>query len=414
MQEYTESLENRFQPTAKGKQIAGVLAIVGIVLLLIGIFTTQGEFRATKFWSSILYNNLYFTWIAISAAFFITAFGLGYSGWHTMIKRIPEAIGHYMFVGLPLILVIFFLGGKYVYEWTDPHVREIDGIIQAKSWWLNNTTFIIFSLIWIVSLCYFFWLVRKNSTSLDKTGDYKIFSKSLVLSAGFLFFFAVANSVSTWHWVMSTEPHWYSTLYAWYLFASALVSMVAVMTIVLALLKKAGYLPYVNLNHFHDLGKFLFAFSIFWTYLWFSQHMLIWYANIPEETIHFEYLYNNHGFLFWFSFVINFFVPLIVLMSRDAKRKVSTLLFVSVVILIGHWIDFFLMIRPGTEKFLSHHLKETHPEIGTVVMQIGLTEIGIALAFIGLFSFVIMWALGKANIVPLNHPFEKESLEHHI
>jgi len=408
MLERTESLENRYEISEKVKLFAGIAAIAGILLIIVGILTTQGELRATRFWSSLLYNNLFFTWIAICAAFFITAFGLGYSGWHTLVKRIPEAIGHYMFIGLPLILVIFFLGGHSIYEWTHDDIMAHDGIMQAKKWWLNSPTFVIFSLIWIISLCFMFWKVRQNSLKLDRTGDYKVFSKSLVLSAGFLFFFAVANSVSTWHWVMSTEPHWYSTLYAWYLFASALVSMFAVMVIILAFLKRSGYLPYVNINHFHDLGKFLFAFSIFWTYLWFSQHMLIWYANIPEETIHFEYLYKNHGFLFWFSFAINFFVPLIVLMSRDAKRNISTLLFVSVVILCGHWIDFFLMIRPGTEKLIGHELHET------VIMQIGLTEIGIAFAFIGLFAFVVLWALGRANIVPLNHPFERESIEHHI
>jgi len=238
----------------------------------------------------------------------------------------------------------------------------------------------------------------------------------LLLSAVFCFFFAVMNSVSTWHWVMSTEPHWYSTLYGWYLFASSLVSGIAVMTILLIFLKRAGYLPRVNANHFHDLGKFLFAFSIFWTYLWFSQHMLIWYANIPEETIHFDYLYKNHRFLFFFSLFLNFLMPLLVLMSRDAKRNLNTLLFISCVILVGHWIDFFLMIRPGADKYLTHKLHVDHTiEHDAIISQgIGLTEIGGALLFGGVFIFITLWALTKANIVPQNHPFEQESVEHHI
>lgn len=390
------------------KKWAGIIAIVGLALFIIGFLTGDKEATSMRFWTSLLFNNLFFMWIAIAAGFFITAFALGYSGWHTLIKRIPEAIGHFMLIGLPLMLVIFLGGKKHIYEWTHKDIVAHDGFLQAKSWWLNEPTFIGFTILWILGIGGFFLLVRKNSLKLDLDGHYKTFGKSFVLAAGFLFFFAVGNSVSTWHWVMSTEPHWYSTLYAWYLFASALVSMVAVMVITLALLKRAGYLPYVNINHFHDLGKFLFAFSIFWTYLWFSQHMLIWYANIPEETIHFQYLYENHGWLFWGSWALNFIIPLLVLMSRDAKRNIGTLLFVSVVILVGHWIDFFLMIRPGTEKLLSHEL---HEKVSTTI---GTMEIGIGLAFLGLFVFVIAWALSKASLIPLNHPFERESIEHHI
>lgn len=403
-------MEQNYVVSDKLKKTAGILAIVGVVLAIIGIFTTKGDYQASRFWSSLLFNNLFFTWIALAAAFFIAAFGLGYSGWHTLFKRIPEAMAHFIFVGLPLMLIIYLLGKHHLYEWTHENIVANDGFLLAKQWWLNNTTFILFTLFWIVTMCFFFWKLRQNSLKLDRTGDYKVFSQSLVLSAVFCFFFAVMNSVSTWHWVMSLEPHWYSTLYGWYLFASALVSGFAVMVIILILLKRAGFLPQINLSHFHDLGKLLFAFSVFWTYLWFSQFMLIWYANIPEETIHFKYLLENHKVLFFLSLILNFFVPLLVLMSRDAKRNLGTLLFISVVILLGHWIDFLLMIRPGTERLLSHELHTEHP----VVMEIGLIEIGMAITFIGLFAFVTAWALSKANLVPKNHPFERESIEHHI
>ncbi|MBX2846615.1 MAG: hypothetical protein KTR13_10430 [Saprospiraceae bacterium] len=399
-------MEQRFVFGNKAKTFAGILAVAGLVLFLLGAFTT--EHTAQRAWTSILFNNLFFTWIALIGGFFVAAFGLGYSGWHTLIKRIPEAMGHFIVPGIIMILVIFVLGGKHIYEWTDHHVIEQDGLLQVKQWWLNSKMFILFTLGWLAAMGGMFYLLRRNSVKLDETGDYRIFNKSLVISAVFCFFFAVMNSVSTWHWVMSTEPHWYSTLYGWYLFASSLVSGIAVMTLILIFLKRQGYLPRVNMNHFHDLGKFLFAFSVFWTYLWFSQHMLIWYANIPEETVHFRYLYDNHGFLFFFSLILNFLIPLIVLMSRDAKRNLNTLMFVSCVILLGHWIDFFLMIRPGADKFLSHH-KHEH-----IVQSIGITEIGAMLMYAGIFIFVTLWALTKANIVPLNHPFERESVEHHI
>lgn len=409
-------MEQTYNISDKLKRTAGILAIVGLVVALIGVFTTKGDYQASRFWSSLLFNNLFFTWIALIGAFFIAAFGLGYSGWHTLIKRIPEAMAHFIFIGLPMILFIFFFGKKHLYEWTHSEIVSVDGILSAKTWWLNDGTFILFTLIWIFTMCFFFFRLRQNSLKLDQTGDYKIYSNSLVLSAVFLFFFAIMNSVSTWHWVMSVEPHWYSTLYGWYLFASSFVSGIAVMVIILILLKRAGFLPQVNLNHFHDLGKLLFAFSIFWTYLWFSQFMLIWYANIPEETIHFKYLLENHKFLFYLALILNFFVPLLVLMSRDAKRNLGTLLFISVVILFGHWIDFSLMIRPGTDRLLSHHLHTEHliEETEHATMGLGLTEIGIAILYIGVFAFVTAWALSKAPLIPQNHPFERESIEHHI
>lgn len=405
-----ENKVQNFVVSGKLKSTAGIIAIVGIVLAAIGFFTTDGQNVATRFWSSLLYNDLFFTWIAICAGFFICAFKLGYSGWHTLIQRIPEAIGHFILIGLPLIFIIFIFGKHELYEWTHKDIVANDGFLQAKSWWLNEPTFLIFTVIWIVTIIFSFFKFRQNSLALDKTGSYKVYNRSFILAAIFLFFFAIMNSVSTWHWVMSVEPHWYSTLYAWYLFASALVSFIAVTVITLILLKRAGYLPQVNINHFHDLGKFLFAFSIFWTYLWFSQFMLIWYANIPEETIHFKYLLQNHGFLFFFTLIINFLVPLLVLMSRDAKRNLGTLLFISVVILLGHWFDFFLMIRPGTEKLLTHSIHADH----SIVMGVGFMELGIAVTFVGLFIFVIALALSKANLVPLNHPLERESIEHHI
>lgn len=413
-------MEQKFVVTNKIKGLAGILAIVGIVLAVIGALTTSHGFGQARFWSSLLFNNLFFTWIALIGAFFVAAFGLGYSGWHTLIKRIPEAMAHFIFIGLPIVLVIFLLGGKHLYEWTISDIVSHDGFLQAKTWWLNNKAFIFFTLLWIITMCFGFYKLRQNSILLDESGNYKVFSQSLVLSAVFLFFFAIMNSVSTWHWVMSVEPHWYSTLYGWYLFASSLVSGIAVMVIILILLKRAGLLPQVNLNHFHDLGKFLFAFSVFWTYLWFSQYMLIWYANIPEETIHFKYLLENHKFLFTLAFLLNFPVPLLILMSRDSKRSLNTLLFVSCVILLGHWIDFFLMVRPGVERFANHlnhmngHDSHGAEHAKDVVMSIGLLELGIGVTFAGVFIFVVSWALTKANLVPQNHPFEKESIEHHI
>jgi len=172
-----------------------------------------------------------------------------------------------------------------------------------------------------------------------------------------------------------------------------------VTTMITIYLKKKGYLPNVNESHIQDLGKFMFAFSIFWTYLWFAQFMLIWYANLPEEV---AYYIPRQGFfrpLFVANLLINFFSPFLILMTRDAKRIGGLLVFAGVIMLVGHWIDVYLMIMPGT--------------VGTAA-SFGIQEIGTTCFFAGVFLWFVFNGLSKAPLVPKNHPMLVESLHHHI
>jgi hypothetical protein len=192
-------------------------------------------------------------------------------------------------------------------------------------------------------------------------------------------------------------------MFGWYVFASWWVSGLAVITLTVIVLKQNGYLKLVNANHIHDLGKFVFAFSIFWTYIWFSQFMLIWYANIPEESIYYiERLGGNEGHFKWIFFtnlLINFAFPFLVLMTRDAKRQMIMLKIVTIAILAGHWLDFYLMMMPGTMR----------TDAG-----IGFIEIGTTLIFLGVFLLTFTKGLTKASLVPVNHPFIEESVHHHV
>jgi Ni/Fe-hydrogenase subunit HybB-like protein len=156
----------------------------------------------------------------------------------------------------------------------------------------------------------------------------------------------------------------------------------------------------VNDSHIHDLGKWVFAFSLVWTYMWFSQFMLIWYSNIPEEVTYFtaRLEVDNYRFLFWFSMIINFVVPVVLLMSRDAKRHNGTLIIVSIIILIGHWINSYLLVAPGTLNTHGH---------------IGFTEIGMGLGYCGFFMYVVLNALTKAPLEVKNHPMLEESKHLH-
>ncbi len=278
----------------------------------------------------------------------------------------------------------------------NPHFDEV---LEGKSGYLNKPFFfaraIIYLLIWIGFTLFF----RKRSLAEDLQGDEVKHKKNMNYAGWFLVFFAVTSSTMAWDWVMSLDPHWFSTLFGWYVFAGMFVTGLTMITLISIHLKRNGYFQHINENHLHDLGKFMFAFSVFWTYLWTSQFLLIWYANIPEEVTYFMDRWENYKFLWVSNLVINFIFPFLVLMSRDAKRNMGFLMVAGGAIICGHWLDVFLMVMPGTVK---------------ANYGIGLLEIGLFAGFAGLFGFVTLTSLTKASLVPKNHPFLDESAHHHV
>jgi len=190
-------------------------------------------------------------------------------------------------------------------------------------------------------------------------------------------------------------------MFGWYVFASWWVTGLPMITLIVCYLKEAGYLKMVNANHLHDLGKFIFAFSIFWTYIWFSQFMLIYYANIPEETVYFiERLKNApYSWIFYANLFLNFVFPFLLLMTRDAKRHMSMLKVVCPIVIVGHWLDFYNMVTPGVMQYNG---------------GIGFLEIGLMIIFLAAFLLVALSALARYPLVAKNHPMMAESLNHHI
>jgi hypothetical protein len=207
--------------------------------------------------------------------------------------------------------------------------------------------------------------------------------------------------MAAWDWVMSIDTHWFSTMFGWYVFASWWVAGLALTLFIVVMLKDKGYLSIVNQNHLHDLGKFVFAFSIFWTYIWFSQFLLIYYAHIPEETVYFMERWKSAHYapVFYLNLILNFFFPFLVLMTRDSKRHSRILKVVCPVVVFGHWLDFYLMVSPGTVG-----------ENG----GFGFLEIGLILVFLCSFLYVFYTSLSKMPLIAKNHPMLKESLQHHI
>jgi hypothetical protein len=304
-----------------------------------------------------------------------------------------------------VLMALVFGGDHTLYHWTDTEHVKHDAALMHKSGFLSKTFFTVWTVITLVGWILLGRKVRSLSRSIDdKPLDLpqakKYIWNNTVWAAAYLALFGLTvMSTIPWLWLMSLDAHWYSTMFSWYTFASSFVAGVALITLFVVFLKNNGYLEFTTREHLHDLGKFQFAFSIFWTYLWYSQFMLIWYANIPEETVYFEpRLQGAYRGLFFLNLIINFLSPLLLLMRRGSKRNYGTITMLSVMILFGHWIDFYQMVFPSISP---DHVPNM------------LYDLGIALGFVGLIMFVTARSLAKASLIPKNHPFLKESIVHH-
>lgn len=384
------------------------------LLSIIGLWVTSGSSTDPKeqarFWASLLQNSVFFLLIVNASMFFFCITTLAWGGWQMSFRRVPEAISAVVpvlgVIAAVILLSIVFGDNHTIYHWTDAEHVQHDEILSHKKGFLNKTFFSVVTILTVGLWSLLGWKMRQLSRSLDNEPlatleeRKKYIFKNTVWAALYIVVFSLTVMSSLpWLWLMSIDAHWYSTMYSWYTFASTFVSGMALIALFVVFLKNNGYLEYTNNEHLHDLGKFMFAFSVFWAYLWFSQFMLIWYANIPEETIYFQP--RAHGIykgIFWLMFIINFIAPLLILMTRSAKRNYGTITFMALLIIFGHWLDFYQMVFPAVSP-------NKVPNI--------IYDLGVALGFVGLIMYMTGRALAKAPLLARNHPFVKESLIHH-
>lgn len=352
------------------------------------------------------HNAVFFIGIAIAAIFFLAVNYVAWAGWSALIKRVFEAFGYYLVPGGILIIGLWFAFSHDIFHWRHEGIFETDPIVAQKEWYLTPVFYIARMFVYIGGWIALWFFIRRESKLEDLNGGTIHHNRQINWSAGYIVFFAVTSSMSSWDWIMSIDVHWFSTMFGWYVFASWFVSAICAITFVVVRLKDLGYLKQVNAEHLHDLGKFMFAFSVFWTYIWFSQFILYWYANIPEESVWFvERMFNNMGVytpIFILNLIINFLFPFFFFMTRDSKRFGILLKVGAVSLLIGHWLDFYLMVMPGTINQYGGF------DLGTLFV-----ELGIAMVFVGVFAYSIMLGLSKAALVAKNHPMLEESIHHH-
>ncbi len=401
-------MNERFEIPAKMKNTSLGLMILGALVLIIGAFTLLGGEAKdqTRFWIVLMQNSVFFLLVMVACIFIQAAAALAQGAWLVAYKRIPEAIGANVWIfGLIASLIMFYVvfgldvdGHNPIYHWVHPHG---DAILEAKSPFLNSGMFVIITLLTVTAWSFFGYKFRDLSLKqeLAPRHNVKLYWSMVRWSAGFLLVYALTQmSITPWMWIMSIDAHWYSTMFSWYTFGSAFVAAMALILLFVVALKNNGNLELVNKEHIHDLGKLMFAFSIFWTYVWFAQYMLIWYANIPEETIYFKIRQQGPYSMIWYSvLIINFVMPLLILMSRPSKRNYFTVSFMAIAIIFGHWLDFYIMMMPGP--------------LGAD-WALGWFELGIFLGFAGLLIFTVTRTLTKASLVPQNHPLLKEAILH--
>lgn len=405
------SIKERFVIPGRYKQWSLGLMGVGVLSLIIGFAMYGTHDQGTRFWAALLQNSVYFLLLVNAAMFFFAAVTLSMGGFVIAFRRVTEAISASVIpigiITFVILLCLIFGGHTNIYEWLDKDVVAHDEALKGKSGFLSRGFFITWTTLTIGLWAILGYKMRQLSRSIDDTplsiqeGKKYIF-KNTVWAALYIVWFALTvASVTPWLWLMSIDAHWFSTMYSWYTFASTFVSGIALITIFVIYVKNQGYLEYVNEEHLHDLGKFMFAFSIFWTYLWFDQFMLIWYANISEETIYFQPRLNGpYSGIFYLNFIINFLCPLLILMKRGSKRNWGTVTFMSVLLIFGHWLDFFQMVFPGK------HISPDH-------VPLNLFDFGLALGFVGLIMWQTARVLSKFPLLAKNHPFVKESIIHH-
>ncbi len=378
-----------FKPSARAYAVFKWLAIVGAVTFALGLlFTPQ---RAL---SSLLLVSVGLLGMGLGAALFIAFQYVCGAHWAVAIRRVPEAMcGILPWAALGILFTL--LVGKSLYPWTTDHAVGMKGIILSYPAVLTRT--VVFLAIWLL-------LVRaivRRSRLQDTAGDPSLSVSNTRLSALFLVVFGLTFWMASFDWVMSLEPEWYSTMYGVYHFAGLFLGALAAMIILAVWLQRVGPLRDVlTPEHLHDMGKMLFAFSTFWMYIWFSEYMLIWYADFPEETGHFvRRQTGGWGPLFVANMVVTWLLPFFILLPKQVKRNPNMLVKVAAMILFGRWLDLYLLIYPAS--------------VGHESVTFGAVELGMAVGAPGVFALVFIRSFRSSAPVPVADPLLTASLNHH-
>lgn len=380
------------------------LPIIGLVLALIGLGVTFGVGQGDKVGMYSAYVTSFMFWlsIAIGGYFFVTIFFLSRSAWNVTVRRIAEnAMSTLPFFALLFIPIV--LGMDTIYHWTHQTAVDHDAILQWKAPYLNTTWFLIRAVIYFVAIGIFAVVFYKRSTRQDETGDHAITRRLQMLAAPAIAVGALAATFMAVDWVMTTDPHWFSTMYGVYYFSGAMVGIMAfMMMIALGLRASNATNGAITDEHIHGMGMLLFGFNIFWTYIAFSQFFLIWYANIPEETAWFGYRFVDGWRTMSIGLIlVHFIIPFFFLMPRAMKRNPKTVGVGAALLFVMHYVDTLWAVKPSI----------LHAN-GIDGVNFGLLDIAAFVGVGGVFIAIVGYRMSKNALVAYRDPRLPESMEY--
>jgi hypothetical protein len=395
----------KFEVPARLRNIAIAMAVLGCTGLLIGLFVSPHAG-----WNAYLIAFWFTMSLAMAGPFINATQFLALAGWSVSVRRVGEAFGTFIPYTLALFLPLI-LGASVLYHWWDHAYVMSDPILSKKAGWLNSTFFIGSNIAALAAITATSMWMRKLSLEMDATGDHRIYPKQKAAAFLYLFTFVIGFSFLSWNLLMSLEPHWFSTMWAVYTFSGLFQTGLALMILVVLWLRGQGYFgDFVNTKQVHDLGKLLFGFTTFYAYIGFSQFMLIWYANIPEEAIWFVARgtptdVNTGWDIFGIALpFLKFVIPFLLLLPQEHKKNKNNILgYVSAWLILMQAYEVWFWVAPT-----PHVAGELASPVTLPIVE-SLAVVG----FFGLFGFVVLNALAKANLVPTKDPFLGETLEHH-
>jgi len=372
--------------------------VIGAVLALLGAVACAmlGGGNPKQFFFSWIVSFLFFLSLALGALFFVLIQYAAQAGWGIVLRR----IGEITFATIPVLAALsvpLLLGLHDLYEWTQPGVTEHDALLHWKAPFLNVQFFLIRAAIYFAVWSFIALLYYHGSRGQDVTGDPGVSVRLRRLAGPALIVLALTSTFASIDWIMSLTPHWYSTMFGVYFFAGSFVGFIALLSVVVVAMRRAGLLETViSAEHWHDLGKLLFAFTAFWAYIGFSQFFLMWYANLPEETIWFKARMDGSWMTVSVLLVLGHFVaPFFFLMGRDVKRRGSTLALGGAWLLAMHFVDLYWQVMPTL-----------HPE----GLRPSALDVAALVTVGGCFIAAAGWLMRRQALAPLRDPRFAESV----
>jgi len=388
--------ENR-QLSSFGRTIVRIGGLVGFAAFAIAVvLACRSEGSLNRLCQSYLVNFCYFLSLALGALFFVMLQHLTRSGWSVTVRRLAEGIAGGV-LPLAVLLLPIILCMQHLYTWADPELVAGDHLIHSKGAYLNRGAFVarcaIYFVVWVSLARYYL----RRSIRQDSSGDPMVTRAMERLSGPAMVAFALTITFAAFDLLMSRDPKWFSTIFGVYYFAGSAVGFFALLAVVMYLLQRSGRLARsITVEHYHDVGKLLFAFVVFWAYIAFSQYMLIWYGNLPEETA--WYLRRQTGSWTAVTFALlfgHFVIPFLGLVSRYPKRRPGLLALAAAWVLVMHWIDVYWLAMP-----------EASPQgVGFSILDV--------LCFVGIGGWFLAWCaylLRTCSLIPEKDPRLAESL----